>query len=390
MFYKYLISLLFIVVINACVIPVDDFVQISSKTFVIFECHLNDSSFPLQKVVKLNFSSRDISDTSPNFIPNAKIFVKDNEGNIEFFKEDTENQQYKASTNFRGKVGNTYILHVELPDGRKYESLPETMRPAPDLKNAIISSKFEVVEPIQLDTTFDGRAARVGFTMSASFEDSPSLGDNYRLTWQHFERSENCAICNGLDWYDYEKNKCIFNPTPRGGSAGPLKFQCEGDCWNRTVPNEVNPILVSDKYYNGQRIGDIKVGRVPFSDYSPYFFQLLVQSITPNTFKYYESLKNQTQDNGSQFDIPAETKFNFNIKSLTNPDEKILGIFDVHSVSIKSVFVDRNKKKQNIPIQENPVFVEPGPQFALCYTPCPAKCNESETRTKIKPVDWKD
>jgi hypothetical protein len=353
---------------------------------MVIECHLNDQSFPFQQFVKLNLSSSDITDASPNFITNAKVYITDDKGNLEIFKEYTNEQKYKANPTFKGQVGRKYVLHVDLPNGDKYESLPETMREGPDLdKTAQINNKF-----VALTQYGTGTVERGGFDVTASFIDPVSLGDYYRLRWLHYERSENCAICDGITWYDYDKNRCVVGLRNSSLVPGPLKFACEGDCWDRVIQDEINPILVSDQYFNGQRIGDFKVARVPFSDYSPYFFQLIVESITPNTFKYYESLRKQTESNGTQFDIPAETKFSYNLKSLSNPEERVLGIFDVHSVKIKGVFIDRNRERRNIPIGENPVFNDIPYQFALCYTPCPAKCNESDTRTKIKPEGWKD
>jgi Domain of unknown function (DUF4249) len=383
---KHLILIIIPLIIISCVNPFNDFQQISYKNFIVIECHLNDQSFPFQQIVKLNLSSKDITDASPNFIVNAKVYITDNQGNSETFREYPIEQEYRASPTFKGKVGNTYVLHVELPNGTKYESSPETMRQSPDLdKTAQINSEF-----VALTQYKTGTAERGGFDVKVSFVDSSSLGDYYKLTWLHYERSENCAICDGITWYDYDKNKCLAGLRNPSLIPGPLKFVCEGDCWDRFIPTEINPILTSDQYFNGQRIGDFKVARIPFSDYSPYFFQLIVESITPNTFKYYESLRKQTESNGTQFDIPAETKFSYNLKSLSNPEEKVLGIFDVHSVKIKGIFIDRNRERRNIPIGENPVFNEILYQFALCYTPCPAKCNESNTRTKIKPEGWKD
>jgi len=50
-------------------------------------------------------------------------------------------------------------------------------------------------------------------------------------------------------------------------------------------------------------------------------------------------LISQVQSSGSLFDVPAETRFSLNIKSLTTPSERVLGIFNVFSVRKKSLLL---------------------------------------------------
>jgi hypothetical protein len=114
------------------------------------------------------------------------------------------------------------------------------------------------------------------------------------------------------------------------------------------------------------------------------------RSITRSAFDFYQSLISQIQSSGSLFDVPAETRFSLNIKSLTNPAEKVIGIFNVFSVRKKIFIVDRSK---NIPIGELPIIpIIPGETYACppgsvgCQDKVP--CIESNTRTKITPEGW--
>jgi hypothetical protein len=133
---------------------------------------------------------------------------------------------------------------------------------------------------------------------------------------------------------------------------------------------------------NGQRITGKKILRIPYDSDLPYYLRFEQRAITKNAFSYYQSLKNQIENSGTLFDIPAETKFNFNIKSITNPSEKILGIFDVYSFRKTISYIDR---KQNVPKNEYPNFL-----INNGILSGEVSCVEGVNRTKIKPEGWKD
>jgi hypothetical protein len=129
---------------------------------------------------------------------------------------------------------------------------------------------------------------------------------------------------------------------------------------------------------------------VPFDGVTPYYLQFEQRAITRNSYNYYQGLNAQIQNNGTLFDVPAETKFSFNIKSTTNSSEKILGIFDVYSVRKRIFYIDRT----NVPKDETPVTkVLPGNVYS-CSPPLPGcqdvvKCNDGLFRTPFKPEGWK-
>ena len=148
--------------------------------------------------------------------------------------------------------------------------------------------------------------------------------------------------------------------------------------------------VFSDVLTNGQRVVGRQVARIPFDNWTPYYFRLEQRSITKNAFAFYQSLISQVQSSGSLFDVPAETRFSLNIKSLTNPTERVIGIFNVFSVRKKIFIIDRRK---DIPAGEFPIItVVPGETYACppgsvgCLDKAP--CVESPTRTKITPEGW--
>jgi hypothetical protein len=169
-----------------------------------------------------------------------------------------------------------------------------------------------------------------------------------------------------------------------------LNYLCDGDCWDISFSTDLN--IFSDTYLNGQRITGKQVARVPFDGISKYYLQFEQRGITRNSYNYYQGLSAQTQNNGTLFDIPAETRFSFNVKSLTTPDEKILGIFDVYSVRKKIFYIDRSVGTGNeVPITKTfpgDVFSCPPGGPPTCKDK--VQCAEGLYRTPFKPTGWKD
>ncbi|MET3126712.1 hypothetical protein ABID42_001814 [Arcicella rosea] len=372
-----ILTLLICALVISCITPITDFEQVSTNSFFSVEATLSDQ--PGLHKVKLYMSSNKLTGGSFQPILKAKVYFTDEKGLIENLTDPKGTGNYQTSETFAGRVGGTYKLTIETSDGKKYVSSPETMRPVPEIENLI--TKFEI-----MDNYVKGDARRGGFNIYVDFQDSPNLGDNYQWFWKHYQKAFICETCtNG--YYDFAKKTCMFPPQPTDVT---LNYKCDRTCWDITFSTALN--IFSDSYLNGQRITGKQVARVPFDDTTPYYLQFEQRSITKSVYNYYQGLVAQTQNNGTLFDVPAETRFSYNIKSVTNPSEKILGVFDVHSVRKKVFYIDRSV---GIPEGERPAYVKlQGEVYS-----CPAgtrvcnefvECLDNLYRTPSKPVGWKD
>jgi hypothetical protein len=372
--------MLMIALLSACINPINDFEQVAYKRFLTVEASITDQ-VGAQKV-KL-YQSADKIDGSGNFvaITGAKVYVTTASGQTENFVEQTSSAAkgvYASSDGFLGKIGETYTLHIKLSNGKEYESTAETMRKAPEIENVI--TQFEIN-----DAYSKGDARRVGFNVYADFQDDPALGDYYQWFWKHYERAPFCITCVNGAKYNFSTSNC---ESPRIPNNDVWNYLCSSPCWNTTFSTELN--LMSDAYLNGKRITGKKVARVPFSDYTPYYLQLEQRSLTRNSYNYYLSLANQTQNTGTLFDVPAETRFSLNIKNKADVNEKILGIFDVYAVKKRIFYIDR---QAGVPDNEYPlktvvdgnVYSCP-PGSVNCQDKVP--CLEGLYRTPFRPEGW--
>ncbi len=371
----YLILLLLLV--GSCITPINDFTQVASQSFLTVEASLNDQ--PGFQKVKLYLSSDKLTGSYFTPVTRAKVYLTDEKGVKEDLLESTTKGTYLSSSKFAGRVGGAYTLNIETVDGKKYQSQAETMKPVPEIENLL--TRFEVQ-----DNYAKGDTRRGGFNLYVDFQDPATTGDNYQWYWKHYERAYICETCVG-GTYDFKNNSCV---QPRVPTDITLNYRCDGDCWDITFSTDLN--IFSDNFLNGQRITGKQVARVPFDGVSPYYLQFEQRAITRNSYNYYQGLNAQIQNNGTLFDVPAETKFSFNIKSTTNPSDKILGIFDVYSVRKKIFYIDRTI---GVPKNETPVVkILQGDIFSCPPTQVGCKdviqCFDGLFRTPFKPVGWKD
>jgi hypothetical protein len=360
----------------ACVNPIKDFVQIDATSFTTIEADISDDA-QLSKVRLTSSSNRLVSQLALP-ISKAVVYVTDQSGVKTNFTEGIPLGTYYPSAGFKGVVGSTYKLYVKMLTGQTYESTAETMKGVPEIENAI--TRFEIFDQY---SKVDVR--RAGFTVYLDFKDMPSEGDFYLWNWKNYRNASFCATCIDGGKFDFKKLDCV---QPKFPTDAILNYMCDGNCWDISTNNDLN--VFSDVLTNGQRVVGRQVARIPFDNWTPYYFRLEQRSITKNAFAFYQSLISQVQSSGSLFDVPAETRFSLNIKSLTTPSERVLGIFNVFSVRKKIFYIDRRK---NIPVGEEPIIsVIPGETYTCppgsvgCLEKAP--CVESPIRTKITPEGW--
>ena len=169
---KFLLYFLSIcVLVGACVTPITDFDQVASKSFLVIEAAISDQEGPHK--IKLYFSSDKLGGSYFTPVVKAKVYTTDEKGVREDFTENTLKGTYLSSSKFTGRVGGTYTLTIETTDGRKYQSVPETMKLVPEIENVL--TRFEV-----LDNYAKGDPRRGGFNIYLDFQDPATLGDNYQ------------------------------------------------------------------------------------------------------------------------------------------------------------------------------------------------------------------
>ena len=264
--------------------------------------------------IKLSKTYR-LEESGPTFVENADITVEDNLGNIYHFIEGDE--VYESENEFEAIPGRTYKLTI-VTNGKVYTSTQETL------------TTVNPIEDVEVrDLTIDNiRGAEIRVK---SF-DPASNSKYYR--------------------YEFEETYKIIAPKwqPHTVTVDPL-FNAEGKkdliytprtyeartCYSSVKSNEL--LLHTTTNLSEDRV-DFKVRFIPVDNpIIMHRYSILVKQYIQNleSYTYYNTLKTISGSDG----ILSQNQpgfFSGNITCTSNPNEKVVGFFDVSSVSSQRIF----------------------------------------------------
>lgn len=299
--------------------------------------------------VTLRYSTPYVNDETVflRFEDSADVTIEDELGN-EFKLAYTNAGEYLTDQNFVGKVGSSYILTIELPDGRVYRSFPEELRSVPSIDTVYTSYE-------EFSSTF----LRGEFSVFMNFVDPASSKDFYQWNWTHYNYENYCRIFTSQEYGVY------------------LATQCCGKCWSIVECTScIN--LLSDKFLNGSKITGVPVLKIPYDSKDPYFVQIRLKSLTESAYNFWQAVSEQIGNSGGIFDKPPLT-INGNIFNTTNADEQVLGYFGASAIFEKPVYIARDYISK-IPFGIiNPRYTE--------LTGC-IQCEVGPLRTDQTPKGW--
>ncbi|WP_435356088.1 DUF4249 domain-containing protein [Emticicia sp. SJ17W-69] len=348
-------SRLFIAILSVCLTAcIDNYDPklTGGKPKIVFEGILTDQAIP--QYFQLSFSAGYNSKESvfDKFVNAAKVWITD-EKNVRIDLIDLNKGQFSTPEGFRGQVGKTYQVHIQLSDGTSYASKAETMRYSPPID--------KVYTEFKLTTTLQPKY-RGNFNVYLDVKDPATEGDFYRWKWSHYEKANFCAayVVNGEGSLSYKK--------------------CCGDCWNvNTCLGCI--ILASDNFVNGKTLPRQYIAQIPFDNITSYYMLIEQMSLSREAYNFWKSVDEQANNSGGIFDTAPAT-IRGNIKNVNDETDGMLGYFQVSAVTQKVVYIQRN----NIGIIPFGFYVGGNYNY---LSEC-EECKESPYRTAKRPLNWID
>ncbi len=254
--------------------------------------------------------------SNPEIVADATVFITDDLGNANDLAY-TGNGIYKAdSIVFRGVIGRTYVLHIQTSEGQVYESEPSLLQPVPEIGNVYYQKDQELIN--NGTATIDGIRIYVD---SKKGEDKQNYKWSFEETWKFKVPTPKA--------YDYINDSTVL----------PVA-DVKDFCYKGNVSDE---ILVNTTNTGGS--GVIKKQPVLFiapdqSDRLLIQYSILVKqySISNNEYDFWNNLKQINESGGDIFSKQPFTVIS-NIKNVNNSAERILGYFQVSSVSEKRLYI---------------------------------------------------
>lgn len=302
--------------------------------------------------VTLSLSTAILGKRTLDEVPNAKVKIVDDLQN-QFDLSHTKFGIYETKTKQRAVVGRSYKIIIDLPNGKKYESIPELVKSVPKI-DSLHAPFVEKRNPNGYKVP--------SFEVSAEIQDSPAKGDYYRWNWVNYKYLVSCR--------DSVNNRFkLF-----------FRVDCCEPCWAiKRSDGEIN--LSEDLYFNGKKIKQ-PIMDVPYNSRRPYYIEVTLYSMTETAHKYWKTVKAQISNVGGIFDNPPIT-IQGNIKNINNPEEQVLGFFGASDVTRKNTYVQRSLGPYP------PVIGQLALPRVIIIKEC-IPCDEKNSRTKKKPTDWKD
>lgn len=310
--YVYLIFTLFLY--NSCIFefdpPSEDY-----ENLLVVEALLNDGEEAF--TVKI---SRSIPIDTSGFIPEkgAEVSISDNTGSIDYLSE-VYPGLYSSSPAFRAQSGRSYQLHIQIAQGKRYESDSVFLRETPPIDSVYYRYEERV--------TTDGPDKIPGLQIYLSTHDSNNNTWYYR--WEFEETWEFRSLYNSLQlWNDgdiIDRTEQVYR------------------CWKR---NSSTNILVSNsKNLNKDIISELPVVYISnATDKLGIKYSILVKqyALSERSYTYWKEQENINESLGTLFD-PQPYVIKGNIYNPDDENEVVLGYFDASSVQEERIFISKGE-----------------------------------------------
>lgn len=347
---RLLIILLFIITTLAtCIDPFDPGIDGEGRKLVVDGLITNLAD---AYTVRLTYSEPYNNDSLTLPVTKATVYITDDLGNHFDLQYTTQGNYVSDKNTFQGKIGSTYTLHIQTPDGKKYESQPEKMLAPPPIDT--VFTKF-------VETTDSRGVTTYHFDAYARTKDPKEVENFYQWRWRHFRQLEFCQE-------GWDSQFRIFR-----------QFYCCSPCWaiQRCLGSSCIRVE-SDLYFNGNAF-ETYVAEVPFDSKEDYFIAVDQLALSERTYRFWQTVNQQLNNTGGIFDVPPAAA----VGNMFNPDdseEAVLGIFSVAGATRKSLYLRRDYVNKTPSTKKTP---EPKVPQYNCQ-----QCNESAVRTNNKPEGW--
>ncbi|ESU23327.1 hypothetical protein FEDK69T_14860 [Flavobacterium enshiense DK69] len=330
-FCKYLLLLAVVLSMINCTEPY----QLETNTFeeaIVIEATITNELKKQQ--IKVSKTYR-LEENGPTFEAGAEVYMEDDLGNQYEFTEG--DKVYESTVEFQAVPERKYQLFVTTANGDEYVSTKETLTTPTEIES--------------LSTTVVTKDGQTGVEIGVNSYDPSGTSKYYRYVYEETSRItapkwnpfntillDQPRICAGTEFPGFET--IGFEPRPADTRI----------CYQTKNSNDI--LLTTTTAFNEDRVTNFPVRFIANTDYTiaeRYSIQVThyVQSFEAYTF--YKTLKDMS-GSGSLLSPNQPGFFNGNIKSATNPKEKVIGFFEVASASSKRIFFNFQDIFPNTPL----------------------------------------
>lgn len=296
---------------------VDEYWPVLDKyeNLLVVDGILTNSDEPVK--VRLSLSSA-VSSDKPIPLGGGNVYLTDEKQGVTNFSETEPGTYQVIDSMFRGQVGKFYQLHINLPDGRSYESDVCYMKP-----ESIIDSVYGVIEkPADSDDSNDFPGIQF------YIENHSEVSDTSYYLWKVTQTYKYRATFD----IDYTWTG-EFHPFPDPDSLR--------TCWHTARVSDI--LVATTGLLDPTTVSQFPLHFVSTETkllsirYSPLVQQI---SISKAAFEFYEAIGEQNIETGNLWSTQPYQILG-NIHNISNNSEPVLGFFVVGGATQKRIFVNK-------------------------------------------------
>lgn len=255
-------------------------------------------------------------DSNPVMESNAIVSISDNTGKTSYLMNMGNGLFKTDSLDFRGTAGRTYILHISTGDREEYESEPCQMEEIQDIDTIYFEKDNELVS--------NGTGSLQGIKIFIGSKGGDA-GAYYR--WDFVETWK--FRVPDPKRYDYLDETVIIPHLPVN------KF-----CWKSHISDE---ILIQSAYSgSSENLWKIPLVFIPSdkSDRLLIKYSILARqySISKKEYEFWNNIRQVSESGDDIFGSQPYTVIG-NVHNIKNPDEMVLGYFQVSAVREKRKYI---------------------------------------------------
>ena len=346
---KTLLFLLLAFAIVGCVEPYALKINSFEEALVIEATITNE--FKKQEV-KISKTYR-FEENGPTFESNAIVFVTDNNGNQYEFEEQSD--KYVSTSEFQAIPGRQYQLNITTDDGRNYISKTEALTTVNQIES--VNTTAETIDGVN------------GVQITVNSFDPTNSSKYYRYEY------EETSKVTAPKWKPFKA--VVMPPNTEINHPFIELFPRETEaltCYSLAKSNTL--LLTSTNLQSEDKVTNFPIRFISSSDYTiAERYSILVKQYVQNleSYTFYKTLS-EISGSGSILSQNQPGFFYGNIRSVENPSEKVIGFFDVASLSSKRIFFNFHDLFPGA--QYPPYFDECNEfEFKYCFDPAPAECD---------------
>ncbi|MBQ4821839.1 DUF4249 domain-containing protein [Aquimarina sp. MMG016] len=310
-----LLAILFLIIVSGCVEPF----EIETNNFesiLVINTTITDEMKNQQILLSRTFKAEEEIDSRER---NASVIIRDNNG-IEYNFEEVDPGKYISEQEFSAVPGREYQLFINTQDGRSYISdkaiLPQ-------------QTSIENVYPVRM---FNNNGEEGVGILVDSFDPTGNS------VYYRYEYEESYRI-RAPFWVPVDLNSVSFDVVFDFEFSERSERQriCYNNGFSSNI-NVTNTTAVAEDRVTGHQVRFIDALDIRVADRYSILVRQFVQSREANGF--YQTLASFSESE-SLFSQVQPGFINGNIVSAIDSNERVLGFFNVSSVSTKRIFFNR-------------------------------------------------